>query len=134
MARRVTRERTIVERPRGRVRQVRERIYRDEPLTDRQIALRKFTSIIWWFTGLLEGLIGLRIVLRMLAANPGTPFVNFVYRLSDAFLWPFQGLAASPSQGGVVLEISSVIAMVVYLIIAWLIVELLWISFGREVE
>ncbi len=122
MAQRVTRT-TVVERSPDR-----------KPLTDRQIALRKFSSIIWWFLGLLEAFIGLRVALRVLAANPGNPFVNFVYSVTNPFLWPFLGLAAAPSAGGSVLEISSVIAMVVYLMLAWMIVELLWIVFGREVE
>ncbi|MGH2581409.1 MAG: YggT family protein [Anaerolineales bacterium] len=134
MNKKITRERTIVERPARQERRVRERVYKERGLTDRQIALRKYTSVIWWFTGLLEGLIGLRVALRMLAANPGTPFVNFVYRFTDVFLWPFRGLAASPSEQGFVLEVSSVIAMVVYLVTAWLFVELLWIIFERETE
>lgn len=120
---RITRTRTVVERT-----------SRPKELTDRQVALRKFTSIIWWFTGLLEAFIGLRVSLRVLGANPGTPFVNFVYGVTAPFLWPFRGLAASPSASGSVLEIYSVIAMIVYLMIAWMIVELLWIVFGREVE
>lgn len=111
-----------------------ERTRPPKELTARQVALRKFTSIIWWFTSVLEAFIGLRVALRVLAANPGNPFVNFVYTVTNPFLWPFQSLAAAPSSGGTVLEISSVIAMVVYLMIAWMIVELLWIVFGREVE
>lgn len=120
---RITRTQTVVERTRPR-----------KQLTPRQVALRKFTSIIWWFTSVLEAFIGLRVALRVLAANPGNPFVNFVYGVTNPFLWPFQSLAAAPSAGGSVLEISSVIAMVVYLMIAWMLVELLWIVFGREVE
>lgn len=122
MGQRITRT-TTIERTRPR-----------KQLTDRQVALRKFTSIIWWFTGLLEALLGIRIALRVLAANPGSPFVNFVYGVTAPFLWPFRGLAAAPTAGGSVLEVSSVIAMLVYLIIAWMVVELLWILFGREVE
>lgn len=132
MTNRITRERTVVERPRQQERRVRERVYEEKKLTDRQVALRKYTSVMWWFTGLLEGLIGLRVALRMLAANPGSPFVGFIYRVTDVFLWPFRGLADSPNVEGYVLEVSSVIAMVVYLVSTWLFVELLWIIFEKE--
>jgi len=123
---RVTRERPVTERT------VETQTYRQRQLTDRQIILRKTTRFIWWATGIVEGLIGLRIVLRMMAANPGNPFASFVYAITNLFLWPFQTLVANPSSDGIVLEISSVIAMMVYLVFAWVLVELLWLLLGRE--
>lgn len=131
---RITRERVTRERP-VREREVRvqqDRRFRETQLTQRQIVLRKTTNFIWWFTGIVEGLIGLRVVLRMMAANPGNPFANFIYTISGLFLWPFQTLVSNPSSEGVVLEISSIIAMMVYLLLAWVFVELLWLLLGRE--
>ena len=128
---RITRERVTRERP-VRQRTVETRTFRERELTDRQIVLRKITRFIWWATGVLEGLIGLRVVLRMMAANPGNPFASFIYAITDLFLWPFQSLVANPRSDGIVLEISSVIAMMVYLVLAWIVVELLWLLLGRE--
>ena len=102
--------------------------------SDRQIILRKATRFIWWATGIVEGLIGLRVILRVMAANPGNPFASFVYAITNVFLWPFQTLVANPSSDGIVLEISSVIAMMVYLVLAWVEIELLWLLMGRERE
>lgn len=131
---RITRERVTRERPvREREVQVQQdRRFRESQLTQRQIVLRKTTNFIWWFTGIVEGLIGLRVVLRMMAANPGNPFADFIYTISGLFLWPFQTLVNNPSSEGVVLEISSIIAMMVYLLLAWVFVELLWLLLGRE--
>jgi hypothetical protein len=126
---RVTRERPVSERE---VRVAQDRRFRDRQLTQRQIALRKATNLVWWFTGIVEGLIGLRVVLRMMAANPGNPFANFIYTVSNVFLWPFQTLVNNPGSEGVVLEVSSIIAMIVYLLLAWVFVELLWLILGRE--
>ena len=132
-------ERTTRERPvnepvqENEVRAAQDRKFREKQLTKRQIVLRKTTNFVWWFTGIVEGLIGLRVVLRMMAANPGNPFADFVYALSGLFLWPFQTLVNNPSaEGGVVLEVSSIIAMMVYLLLAWVVVELLWLILGRE--
>ena len=101
-------------------------------LTERQIVLRKTTRFIWWLTGVAEGLIGLRVLLRMMAANPGNAFANFVYRLTDLYLWPFNGLTATPSSDGIVLDIPAIIGMIVYLLLAWVVIELLWLIMGRE--
>jgi len=125
---RITRERIVTEKPVG------ESVSREKELTPRQIVLRKTTRFIWWGTAVLEGLIALRVALRMMAANPANPFANFVYALTSLFLWPFQTLTTNPAADGVVLEISSVIAMMVYLLLAWMIVEMLWLIMGRERE
>lgn len=111
---------------------VRQSVSHTPKLSPRQIMLRKFTRFIWWGTGVVEGMIGLRVVLRLMAANPNNPFANFVYSFTNVFLWPFAGLTAQPSSGGVVLEISSVIAMIVYLLLAWVFIEFLWLVMGRE--
>ena len=66
------------------------------------------------FFGILEGLIALRILLKLIAANPNSPFAAMLYRFTDIFLFPFAGLTATPSAGGMVLEISSFIALAVY--------------------
>ena len=131
---RTTRERLVNEPVQeNEVRASQDRKFREKQLTKRQIVLRKTTNFVWWFTGIVEGLIGLRVVLRMMAANPGNPFADFVYALSGVFLWPFQTLVNNPSaEGGVVLEVSSIIAMMVYLLLAWVFVELLWLLLGRE--
>jgi hypothetical protein len=128
---RVTRERPLRDRPVVE-RSVETRSFRERELSDRQIILRKITRFVWWATGVLEGLIGLRVLLRMMAANPGNPFASFIYALTDLFLWPFRTLVANPASDGIVLEVSSVIAMMVYLVFAWVVVELLWLLLGRE--
>lgn len=128
----ITTERTVTEGPNRK--ETRERVYRGyTTLTPRQIVLRKTTRFIWWGTGILEAFIALRVALRMLAANPGNPFASFTYALTDLFLWPFQTLFSNPaSDGGAVFEITSLIAMMVYLLLAWVVVEMMWLLLGRE--
>lgn len=87
----------------------------------------KLTQFVWLVFGAIEGLIGLRVLLKLLAANPDNPFARLIYGTTDVFLWPFRGLTAEPSVGGVVLELSSIIALVVYALLAWVIAKALWI-------
>jgi hypothetical protein len=91
----------------------------------------KLTQLVWLLFGLLEALIGIRVVLRLIAANPRNYFALFVYRLSDLFVWPFVGLTRTPVANGAVLEVSSIIAMFVYALVAWALVQLIWIVFDR---
>src|SRR5260370_20763889 len=91
----------------------------------------KLAQLIWLVFGLLESLIGLRVLLRLIAANPFNPFAILVYKLSNVFVWPFLGLTRTPNANGAVVEISSLIAMMVYAAIAWAIVQLVWIALHR---
>jgi len=94
-------------------------------------AIYKITQFIWLLFGGLEALLGLRIILMLIGANPGNPFTALVYQLSALFLWPFQNIVANPAFGNIVLEITTVIAMIVYPLIGWAIVRLIWVLFYR---
>jgi hypothetical protein len=94
-------------------------------------ALYRFTQVIWTLFGLLEGLIAIRIILKLIAANPANTFARLIYGITDVFLWPFFGLTVTPQAGGMVLEIPSIVAMLVYALLGWLIVKMIWLLFKR---
>lgn len=110
--------------------QHRERIVRDTGAAQRVTAYR-VSQFIWLLFGILEGLIAIRIVLKFIAANPSNPFASGVYSFTDIFLWPFFGLTGTPAAGGMVLEIPSIIGMIVYALIGWVIVKLIWLLLYR---
>jgi hypothetical protein len=94
--------------------------------------LLTLSELIWLAFGVLEGLIGLRILLRLMAANPASPFAHLIYATTQPFLWPFVGLTVTPAAEGVVLEISSIIALFVYALLSVLVQRLIWIMFERQ--
>jgi YggT family protein len=100
--------------------------------TDQRQVLFKLSQFIWLSFGVLEGLIGLRILLRLMAANPASPFARLVYEITQPFLAPFAGLTATPAANGVVLEVSSIVALFVYALLSVLIERLFWILFSRS--
>jgi hypothetical protein len=102
-----------------------------EPERERRIFTFKATQLIWLFLGILEGLLALRFVLKLIAANPASPIAAAIYGFTNLFLWPFAGLTATPSAGGMVLELSTMIAMVVYGLIAWAFERIVWVIFYR---
>jgi len=102
-----------------------------EPERERRIFTFKATQLIWLFLGVLEGLLALRILLKLMAANPGNAFAAFLYSITDLFLLPFVGLVGTPTAGGMVLELSSIIAMVVYGLVGLGLERLVWVIFYR---
>jgi hypothetical protein len=92
----------------------------------------RVSKIFWLLTGLLEVIIGLRVLLKFIAANPAAPFAAFIYSVSDLFLWPFAGLTATPSAGGIVLDIPAIIAMLVYALLAWGIYQIVKLALIRS--
>lgn len=91
----------------------------------------KATQLIWLLFGLLEAAIALRILFKLIAVNPGNPFAVLLYTVTNPFLAPFASLKGSPSAEGMVLEVSSVIAMIVYALIAWALERLVYVLFYR---
>lgn len=89
-----------------------------EPDREFRIFTFKATQLVWLLFGILETLIALRIILKLIAANPASPIAAMIYTITDLFLFPFAGLTATPSAGGMVLELSSIFAMLVYALIA----------------
>jgi hypothetical protein len=75
--------------------------------------------VIYYIAGFIIALLALRLVLLLLAANQGAPFVDFVYGLSGVFAWPFYGIFSyQPSYGQSTFEVSTVVAIIVYALIA----------------
>ncbi len=95
----------------------------------RRYTLTKVSQIIWLVLGILEAAIGIRVLLKLMGANPEAGFARFVYNFTAIFLAPFENLFNNPAVEGAVFEISSVIAMLVYALITWGIVRLVWIIF-----
>jgi hypothetical protein len=89
------------------------------------------TQVVWLVFGILEAMILLRIVLKALEANAASPIAAFIYGFTNLFLWPFAGLTGTPAAGGMVLEISSLIAVVVYGLIAYALAKIIWVTFYR---
>ena len=107
------------------------RVVEDVNLENRQM-VAKTVQLVWLGFGILEALIGIRIMLKLIAANPNSWFASFVYQLTDIFLWPFQSIVTNPSFQNSVIELTSLIAILVYALIGWAIARLIWLLFYRR--
>jgi hypothetical protein len=96
---------------------------------DRGIVARR---VIYYIAGFIISLLALRLILLLLAANQGAPFVDFVYGLSGFFAWPFYGIFSyQPSYGQSTFEISTVVAIIVYALIAMGLAKLFTLTSNR---
>ncbi len=101
------------------------------PFGTSQSTLRRVTGLIELGTLIVNSLIGLRFLLKLMAANPGNPFAELIYFLTTPFLAIFIGLTRTPSFEGIVIEFYDLIAILVYFVLSWAIIRLLWILFAR---
>jgi len=91
------------------------------------------TQIVWYILGIIELLLAFRFVLKLLGANPAAGFTSFIYSASYMLAAPFLAVFRSSSLAeGSVFEWTTLLAMIVYGIIAWGIVKLLMM--GRTVS
>ncbi len=83
---------------------------------------------IWLVLGILEVLLAFRFILKLLGANPNSGFTEFVYAVSGPFAAPFRGIFSAPTaQGDIttsIFETSTLVAMIVYAIVAWGIIKM----------
>jgi hypothetical protein len=98
---------------------------------EQRVATFKVTQLIWLLLGVLEAAIALRVVFKLIAVNAANPFAALLYNVTDLFVAPFASLIGAPAAGGMVLEISSVIAMIVYFLIAWALERIVYVLFYR---
>lgn len=88
--------------------------------------------VIWFIAGLISVIIALRFVFLLLGANRGAGFTDFIYSLSAPFVAPFVGIFGEPIYGTSVFEVSSLLAIAIYLLIAWGIAKLFTIARPKD--
>ena len=92
--------------------------------------------LVYFFFGALEILLAFRFVLKLTGASLGNAFVGLVYGITGIFILPFQGIFHSGLSQGIemtsVFEWSTLIAIVVYAVVAWGIVKLLSVLSGEK--
>jgi uncharacterized membrane protein len=100
---------------------------------ERRLRSALVTQITWAILGLLEILLGLRFLLKLIAANPASGFAVFIYGITKPFIAPFALLVGTPTSGGMILEVTTLIAMAVYALFFWGVVRVIRIAANRPI-
>jgi uncharacterized protein YggT (Ycf19 family) len=109
----------------------RERVVEYTPDT-RNVIIARASQLIWLLATLVCVLIIFRFGLMLVAANPGSGFVDFIYGLTNIFVEPFNSILPAPAlaNGGLV-DIASLFAIMVCILVTWLITTLIRALFSR---
>ena len=74
----------------------------------------------------------MRIGLKLIGANSGNFIVALIYKFTSLFLFPFDGLLASPSTGNIVFELPFLFAILIYAAIAYVVNKLILLIFYHQ--
>ncbi len=96
----------------------------------RRRGLAKLTQLASLMLGTLELALAFRVLFKLIDANSANPFAHLLYQVTQPFAAPFLSLVATPSYGGIVFEISTLIGMAVYAVLYWLFIRLMWVIFN----
>lgn len=94
---------------------------------------RRAMDLVYLVFGIIDGLLLIRLVLKLLGANALAPFAHWVYNVTDFFLAPFRNLLPAIGNNQSQLEMSVIIAVLVYALIAWVLARLMAIIFFRNI-
>ena len=102
---------------------------------EKSMGLARGGRVVYFIFGAIEVLLAFRLVFKILGANPGSSFADFIYGFSGFFLAPFTGIFSRVTTTGIetkaVFEPAVIIAMFVYAIVAVGIVKLVVVSSRR---
>lgn len=86
-----------------------------------------FANLVYLLFGILEALLLFRFVFKLLGANPTSAFVDFIYGVTAPFVSPFEGIFGKTTTSGAtttaVFDPATLIAILVYALVAWVLVR-----------
>ncbi|HXN90744.1 MAG TPA: YggT family protein [Candidatus Sulfotelmatobacter sp.] len=94
---------------------------------------QRAVELIYLAFGVIDALLLIRLVLKLLDANPGAGFTRWTYGVTDVLLAPFHNLLPTIGTEQSQLEMSVVVAVLVYALIGWALARLVAIIFFRNV-
>ncbi len=97
---------------------------------------QKIEYLIYYVLGALEILLAFRLIFKLTGASLASGFVRAIYTLTSIFIYPFEGIfrrgVAPGLEMSAVFEPATLVAIIVYAILAWGIVKLVRITSGEK--
>jgi uncharacterized protein YggT (Ycf19 family) len=84
--------------------------------------IRTLVNIIF---GIIEFLLAIRFVFKFFVVNPSTPFVAWIYGITASLVSPFARILPDFKFGGFVVDFTTLVALIVYVFIGYLIARII---------
>ncbi len=95
----------------------------------------KVEKVVYLIYGVLAGLLAIRFVFSLLGANRSNAFADFIYTMTGPMVAPFRGLFNIDTTYGVSrFDIESVVAVIVFGLVAWIVTKALDLGKKNDVE
>lgn len=104
------------------------------PAPRREVRHFKAVNIIYYITGVIEVFLVFRFLFHLLAANPSSGIVMFVDSVSAPFMAPFNMIFPTSVVGSGAFEWPVLLAMAIYLVVAFGLVQLINVFVARAPE
>jgi len=82
-------------------------------------------TIVGVIFGVIEIILGFRLVFKLLGANPDNGFVKAIYNVTQFFVGIFESIFGKVTVTGAVFEPATLIAIIVVALVSWLILKLM---------
>lgn len=83
-------------------------------------------SLINFVVGIVEVLLVLRFIFKLFGASVAAPFVQWLYQTTQPLLNPFRNIFPVPEfEGRFLIEFTTLVAIIVYMLFAYLMLELI---------
>jgi YGGT family protein len=104
-----------------------------DPYAARRATSNRLVQAVYLVFVVIEALLLIRFFLRALGANADAGFAQFVYAITGVLVAPFTGLFGTPQLAtGAALELSTLVALIVYAAVGWLLARAAWLMFGES--
>lgn len=108
----------------------------DEQPQDQATQSQTVEYIVYFFFGLLNVLLAFRLIFKLMGASLSSAFVRVIYGVTGIFIMPFEGIFSRGYAQGLettsIIEPATLVAFVVYAILAWGTVKLVHLLSGKQ--
>lgn len=94
--------------------------------------MRRTSKTIRFIFTVVEVILAFRFFLKLIGANPSSPFGSFLFGLTDPLVGPFESLLANPDVGASELELTTLLALIVYPVFGWMVIRGIQLMFYHE--
>jgi YggT family protein len=95
-------------------------------------SVARIVNIVYYLFGALELLLVIRVVLHLFGANADNGFASLIYGVTAPFTALFASLLQNPVLSPTAtFEITTLIAMIAYAVLAWIIGRFVWLTLSR---